>query len=357
MSKNKNRRRETILPAAIVVDKIPLVSVIIPMYNAARFIRRTMESLLYQTMRDFEVVVVDDCSTDNSVEIVESFAERFDGRLHLVKLPKNNGMPCLPRNVGIQFARGKYITFMDNDDFYAKTALEELTTLAEKYQAEVVHTDTFFLLEGENINICKRQRLPVVSNPVFETRDFAQRIRQWINRGYNWEPYTMFCRRDFIVSKQINFPKLKAYEDMIFSFAILCFAEKFLRVPNLTYIYQKRSDSLSCEDFTETSERFCKYIKVLNDGFNFLAKIMASIPFFEKNPEYRYAVLNFYFNDVLESIRPLYLKNNPFMFVDLMKRELQSYNEDFVAHLFNAFNIQRLQIMRLQQELAKFHQK
>ena len=58
-------------------EKIPLVSVIIPMFNAARFIPQTLESLLYQTMKDFEVVVVDDCSTDNSVEVVESFADKF----------------------------------------------------------------------------------------------------------------------------------------------------------------------------------------------------------------------------------------------------------------------------------------
>ena len=75
MAKNKNRQREISKPAVSVTEKIPLVSVIIPMYNAARFISQTLESLLYQTMQDFEVIVVDDCSTDNSVEVVESFAE------------------------------------------------------------------------------------------------------------------------------------------------------------------------------------------------------------------------------------------------------------------------------------------
>ena len=71
MAKNKNRQRE------LVANKIPLVSVIIPMYNAARFISQTLESLLYQTMTDFEVIVVDDCSTDNSVEVVERFVPKF----------------------------------------------------------------------------------------------------------------------------------------------------------------------------------------------------------------------------------------------------------------------------------------
>lgn len=61
-------------------EKIPLVSVIIPMYNAEKFIPQTLESLLYQTMTDFEVIVVDDCSTDDSVEVVESFKEKFRER-------------------------------------------------------------------------------------------------------------------------------------------------------------------------------------------------------------------------------------------------------------------------------------
>ncbi|MBR4642267.1 MAG: glycosyltransferase family 2 protein [Selenomonadaceae bacterium] len=74
-------------------EKIPLVSVIIPMYNAERFISQTLESLLYQTMKDFEVVVVDDCSTDNSIAVVESFKPRFDSGGGVIKnfMSSNSG--------------------------------------------------------------------------------------------------------------------------------------------------------------------------------------------------------------------------------------------------------------------------
>ena len=71
--------RETAAPTVAVTEKIPLVSVIIPMFNSAKFIPQTLESLLYQTMTDFEVVVVDDCSTDNSVEVVEAFKNSVGG--------------------------------------------------------------------------------------------------------------------------------------------------------------------------------------------------------------------------------------------------------------------------------------
>lgn len=118
-----------------------------PVFNAAKFLPQTLESLLYKTMTDFEVVAADDCSTDNSVEVLESFAPKFDGRLKVVKLATNSGTPDTPRNVGIQTARGKYVTFLDDDDFFTPTALEELSTFAEAFQADVVHTDDFYAFD------------------------------------------------------------------------------------------------------------------------------------------------------------------------------------------------------------------
>ena len=353
MAKIKSRRRESKSSPATVTDKIPLVSVIMPMYNSAEFVPQTLESLCLQTLQDFEVVVVDDCSTDNSVEVVESFKPQFDGRLHVIKLPKNSGTPGLPRNVGIQFARGKYIAFLDSDDLFTKTALEELTTLAEEYQAEVVHTDTFYLQsEEEGITVCKRQSVPIVSEPTVETNDLAKRIRQWVQRGYNWESVTMFCERDFLIGKQIWFPNLTNYEDMLFTFAILCSAENLLRVPNLTYIYRQRSGSVSYQHFADASARLHKYIRVLNDGFNALEKIMATIPLFKKYADYRYAVLEFYFNDVLNSIYPVYAENSPAVLNDIIKKEFHAENASFAAHLFNDVNICRFKIMQLQREFA-----
>ena len=329
-------------------EKIPLVSVVISMYNSARFISQTLESLLAQTLKNFEVVIVDDCSADNSVEIVESFMNKFAAegiRLHLIGLPKNSGTPSLPRNIGIQFACGEYVAFLDSDDFLTETALEELATLAEEYQADVVHTDTFFTLYEDNeLEICKMQKLPLPPAPIFETEDIAQRIVNWINRGYNWESVTMFCKRIFLIGNQINFPRLLNNEDMVFSFSVLCQAEKFLRVPNITYVYRQRADSVSRKQFPDPADTFRKWLRVLNDGLNEFAKVMASVEFFAKNPDYRYAVSNFFFKEVSRIFTPLYVDNPQFTFDEIIKKEFHSEDAELISQLFGAVHVQRLKI-------------
>ena len=338
--------------------ELPKVSVIIPVYNSAKFISQTLESLLDQTLKDFEVIIVDDCSTDNSIEVVESFMEKFAAEkicLHLIELQKNSGTPGLPRNVGIQFACGKYVCFLDSDDLLTETALEELTTLAENFQADVVHTDTFFTLSEDNeLELCKEQTLPPLSAPTFETQDLSKRIVNWINRGYNWESVTMFCKRIFLAANQINFPRLLNNEDMIFSFAVLCRAEKFLRVPNVTYVYRQRADSVSRKKFPQLSDAFHKWLRVLNDGLNEFAKVMASEKFFAENPDHRYAVLNFFFKEVSKIFTPLYGDNPQFAFDEFIKKEFHAEDAELVAQLFNTVHVQRLALADLRTELAKF---
>ena len=85
------------------------VSVIIPVFNAEKYLAVCLESLLIQTFTDFEVIIVDDCSTDSSLAIAESYLEKFGGRLKILTLEENTGTPGLPRNVGLEFSQGEYI--------------------------------------------------------------------------------------------------------------------------------------------------------------------------------------------------------------------------------------------------------
>lgn len=376
MAKIKKRHRETSSSVVAVKDKIPLVSVIIPMYNSAKFIPQTLESLLYQTMKDFEVVVVDDCSTDNSVEVVESFKSRFDlegAKLHVIKFPKNTGTPGLPRNVGIQFARGKYIAFLDSDDLYTKTALEELTALAEEYETDVIRLHSHYELWGDNpksvddpaftdmneltnfsnlrLHSYARENL---SAPVLEPEDIGERVRKWLSSVPNgfWKTFLFFYRRDFLVANQINFSAMTACEDMPFAFESLCLAKRYLNAPSVVYIVRPRNDSVSRNDWQPRSgDKFlAKRIRVLEEGFKALERIVTKVLFFDSHPDYRYALFDWFANHRIALTLGTYTQVPPFVLNEFVKKEFRSDDATFSAYLFNTVNIYRLQLMKLQQE-------
>ena len=139
MAKTKQKfSRDARKPNKPPAFKYPAISVIIPLYNAERYIGETLDSLLAQTFQDFELIVVDDCSTDSSCAVVENYAERFGGRLKLTRTIKNTGSGTEPRNLGLTLSRGEYVYFMDNDDAVTPTALDELYALAKKFDADAL---------------------------------------------------------------------------------------------------------------------------------------------------------------------------------------------------------------------------
>lgn len=103
--------------------ELPLVSVVIPCFNAVAYVGTTIESVLRQSWGAVEVVVVDDKSTDATVQVVTAIASR-DARVRLIQLPRNHGAPAAPRNVGVAAARGEWVAFLDADDLWHPRKLE-----------------------------------------------------------------------------------------------------------------------------------------------------------------------------------------------------------------------------------------
>lgn len=101
-----------------------IVSIITPCYNASSYISFTIESALKQTYPNWELIIVDDCSTDNSSDIIKQFISG-DTRIKYFKTDNPSGSPVLPRNIGIEKATGRYIAFLDSDDIWLPTKLEE----------------------------------------------------------------------------------------------------------------------------------------------------------------------------------------------------------------------------------------
>ncbi|MFS8652378.1 MAG: glycosyltransferase family 2 protein, partial [Caldibacillus sp.] len=123
----------------------PFVTVFMPVYNSGKYLVEAIESILRQTYRNLELLIVDDGSTDHSIEIIKTFA---DPRIRLIKNDQNRGIP-FTRNVGLKEARGKYLAIMDSDDISHPERIERQVAYLENHPAIDV-AGTFYVQFSEN---------------------------------------------------------------------------------------------------------------------------------------------------------------------------------------------------------------
>lgn len=117
-----------------------LVSIIMPVYNSEKFIDEAIQSVLSQTYKNWELIIVDDCSKDNSLQIIQGYVKK-DSRIHLYQTDKPSGSPTHPRNVAIEHAQGRYIAFLDSDDAWFPSKLSEQIPLFDNAKIAVVYSN------------------------------------------------------------------------------------------------------------------------------------------------------------------------------------------------------------------------
>lgn len=127
------------------IMKDGLVSIITPVYNAEEFIVQTIESVQAQTYSDWELLLIDDCSTDSSAELIRSFTDN-DNRIRYVKLNKNSGA-AVTRNTGLAMAKGRYIAFLDSDDIWKAQKLEKQMELIKEKDIGFVFTSYRYIMQ------------------------------------------------------------------------------------------------------------------------------------------------------------------------------------------------------------------
>ena len=276
----------------------PAVSVIIPMYNAEKFIGEALDSILAQTLQSFEVIVVDDCSKDSSYKVVESYIPKFGGRLKLSRMEKNSGAAPAPRNKGFGFSRGEYIFFMDVDDVFTKTALEEMYTLAKDYDADVVYCEKYFMSKGTGQDLIKNaypadtsiQYGDFVDKPTLISNDLGKRLQELYERKFWVTPWQRLVKRELLSENRITFPEIIGSDDVVWCFQVLCCAKRFLRVPNSCYIRRMYDES-----FTKSKKPINKlmhqWMDILIRGLKFADNFMERLSVFRERPDLRYNAL------------------------------------------------------------------
>lgn len=175
----------------------PRISVLIPVYNTEKYLSKCLDSVLSQSMTDFEVVAINDASTDDSPRILAEYAAR-DGRIRIVTHDRNKGL-LAARMTGIQAARGKYIQFLDSDDELLPDILRGLLDTAEKNQADIVHFPLDVRIRSLNGPVTNRHTRIVARSSMpwhspLTGRDVFRKF--FVDDAYIWMVCQKFYRTD-----------------------------------------------------------------------------------------------------------------------------------------------------------------
>ena len=280
----------------------PDISLIIPMYNAEKYITACLDSVLTQTFKNFELIIVDDCSDDSSPAIVDSYREKFGGRLNHFRLKQNSGGGAIPRNTGITIARGEYIMFLDSDDMITETALEENLKLAREYDCDVLYRTQYYKVseDGSQRELAHVPKYKPGDETVIDN-DLDRRVKDMVRSRYWLGPWRTFSRRDLILQNEIFFPNIRPYEDLVWSHALLIYSKNFLRVPSPIYLYRDNEGSMTRAK-TSPAESAKFYLNPIILGLKSLDEYIRAHEFFKGKPHYHYGLLENFFNGRFTSV-------------------------------------------------------
>ena len=313
--------------------RIPAISVIIPLYNAEKYIGECLESILAQTFQDFEVIVVDDCSTDNSVAIVQSYAEKFGGRLRLAKTQKNSGSPGEPGNIGVTLSRGIYLSILDNDDAITPTAFAELYSVAKEFNADVVSCEKYFSVYNGIAELMSYKAGALVDKPTLLSDDLSERVKDCCQNKFLWPLWLKLIRRDYLIEAGIHFAN-NLVQDLLATFCLVFTAKRFVLVPNAINLYREMRDSLSHKE----DNTFRLYVHALTTGFKYLEDFLSRQKFFIVRPDMKYLVLDRYVREILGYLKKTYMTTYPHELDKILREEFAGDNVALMAFIFSAFN-------------------
>lgn len=211
------------------------VSVIIPVYNGENYINKCLDSVLAQTLKEIEIIIVDDNSTDSTSKILEEYIQKGN-KITVIKLEKNN-MQGHARNIGIKYAKGKYIGFIDSDDYIEPKFYEKLYNTAEKYQSDIASAG--IITHKKYIN-----KTTITYNRTICTTDIQEKIKLCADTKKNFfYVWNKIYKTEMLNKNNIQFSENCIYEDVLFSIKALYYSNAVVSVPKVKYHYIKRKNS------------------------------------------------------------------------------------------------------------------
>lgn len=231
----------------------PKVSIVIPVYNTEHYLKQCLETLCLQTVKEIQIICVDDGSTDGSVDIIKHFMES-DDRIELY-FHKGNGLGAgAARNCGLQYVTGEYLLILDSDDYFELDLVEKSYNKAKSLEADVVLYDTTFIDENgmhlRGYNTLNTNAIPDMD--VFSLYDCPDTFFQ-ITPGMAW---SKMWKTDFIKSNNILFQEnIPMADDILFTYSALSCAKRIVALKNrlINYRYVRVGNQSSNKDKAVTS--------------------------------------------------------------------------------------------------------
>lgn len=215
------------------------VSCIVPVYNLENQVSKCIDSLLSQTLKNIEIILVNDCSTDNSLNILQKYAEKYSNIivLNLCENFRQGGA----RNKGLEIATGKYVAFIDGDDWVEHDMLEQLYFYAERNSFDIVDSD--YYQDEEDGQVVVKQSINEKLFPIKSSKILI------CNGGRIW---TKIFRRDFLIKNKISFIEHKKFEDNPYLPIVFAYTLNVGKInkPFYHYVYNRNSTSRKKNDYT-----------------------------------------------------------------------------------------------------------
>ncbi|MDU4959257.1 MAG: glycosyltransferase family 2 protein [Sporomusaceae bacterium] len=220
---------------------LPEISIIIATYNAKDYIRRTIDSLLAQTFSNFEIIIVDDASTDRSVDFLKNVYPENE-KIRIVTHDVNSGQG-IARNTGLTYATGRYVFFIDSDDWIEDDTLETLYQVASAQNADIVACGSRVAYENGRTEPCYSMNFDVPGG--------------WpaLDKLAEGESAAMACwnklyRKELLDKHSLRFPAI-IFEDMVFAVKAVLACDRFISIPDVLYNYYQSSTSTTRGKITE----------------------------------------------------------------------------------------------------------
>lgn len=218
------------------MKNIPKISIIIPVYNASAYIKRCLDSIKAQTFNDYEIIIVNDGSTDDSLELIQAYAKKNE-HMNFNIITQKNQRAAAARNNGISHAKGKFITFIDADDFVASQYLEILYKNAMDFDAEVSMCSFYKSSASEIKQIDFKQNHPYVRTNIEAMYECCD-----INKTRIVSPCLKLYKKELYDG--ITYPVGRTYEDLAITHKVIYRANKIVTTDLEMYCYFNTEESV-----------------------------------------------------------------------------------------------------------------